>query len=119
MSKQAIVNTEADVIDIITHEAKYLQQVHDLGLINYLQQDDWKIEGIAEYARGKPTLKICGTNEKATENRLKYRENFVVTIYLIKEKGLTEKEIYNFSGYPAEEAERWIQKDECTKKINT
>ncbi len=115
INQEAIERLGTDVEGVRRHEAKHLEQESKLGLLSFWQLDEWKREGMAEYVRGKPTIRLCSPDPDENPNRLAYREFYVVTRYLIEEKGLTETEIYAFEEYPLKEAEEWLQNMHCNE----
>ncbi|WP_371189262.1 hypothetical protein [Thalassotalea maritima] len=102
-----------DIELIKKHEAKHLEQYQSLGMVKAFQLDNWKLEGIAEYARGSSTIDICSTEPVGTKAQLDYREYHTVVKYLIESEKLTEKEIYELDSYPVELANKWIQGQYC------
>lgn len=104
----------ADVDGLRRHEAKHLAQVGQLGLRSYYQLAEWKREGVAEVVRGQPTANLCTPDPNETQNRLAYREYYVVTRYLMEVKGLKESDIYAYEAdYPLDVAEAWLKDTVC------
>ena len=99
--------------NIKNHEVKHLEQYQILGPIKVFQLADWKVEGIAEYARGKSTVDICATAPLGTKEQLEYRKYHIVAKYLIESEELTETEIYGLDTYPLEIAEKWVREQHC------
>ncbi|MFT6906095.1 MAG: hypothetical protein ACJAS1_002759 [Oleiphilaceae bacterium] len=111
-NKSAIDAAGVTVEEIAAHEAKHIQQFWELGL-EYFGTETWKLEGVAEYVRGKPTADLCQPKEGEDTNRLNYRDYFIAVTYLIEKEGLTEKEIYETSQYPIELATSWVLNNQC------
>lgn len=110
----AVERAGADLDGVKRHEGKHLQQRIDLGLVEFIKMDKWKLEGIAEYERGAPTIDICDPDPGSHHLRLAYREYYVVVRYLIEENGFDEEDIYALEDYPLEEAEAWLSQTVCT-----
>ena len=115
VNREAIERLGVDIEPVRRHEAKHLQQANQLGLLQFWRLDEWKREGMAEYVRGEPTVSLCSPNPEEDPNRLAYREFYIVTRYLIEKKGLTEEDLYEFEGYPLEEAEKWLVRTHCSQ----
>ena len=81
--------------------------------LEHFGTETWKLEGVAEYFRGKPTADLCQPKEGEDINRLNYRDYFIAVTYLIEKEGLTEKEIYETSQYPIELATSWVLNNRC------
>jgi hypothetical protein len=111
-NKSAIEAAGVTVEEIAAHEAKHIQQFWELGL-EHFGTETWKLEGVAEYVRGKPTADLCQPKEGEDINRLNYRDYFIAVTYLIEKEGLTEKEIYETSQYPIELATSWVLNNRC------
>ena len=118
VNREATERLEVDWEDIQRHEAKHVEQIKQFGLLKYYQLETWKREGLAEYVRGEPTLDICNPPEESNPNRLAYREYYIVTRYLIDEKGLSEDEVYAIDTYPIEVAESWVQSTLCNRQLD-
>ena len=114
VNAEAVAHLGTDLQGVRRHEAKHLEQADALGLLQYYRLDEWKREGIAEYARGGPTVDLCAPSPDANPNRLAYRAYYVAVRYLIEVKGLTESEIYAFDQYPLEDAELWLTEEVCS-----
>lgn len=113
VSQAAADKVGTDVIGVQRHEAKHLEQVNELGLLQYYQLARWKREGVAEYVRGKPTIGICAPDEDENANRVAYRQFYVTVRYLVEVKNLSESEIYQYEGYPLAQAEAWLAQTAC------
>ena len=114
VSKSAIDAAGVTIEEVSAHEAKHIQQFWELGF-NHFGVETWKLEGVAEYARGKPTADLCQPRENESVIRLNYRDYFIAVTYLIEKEGLSEKEIYEASEYPIETAKRWVLNNRCKK----
>ena len=113
VNKHAVERAHTDLEGVRVHEAKHLEQRDRMGLQRFLRTDEWKLEGMAEYARGAPTLDVCAPDQNAKPARHAYREYFVTVSYLIDELGLTEEDVYQYPDYPLEEAEAWLRETRC------
>lgn len=113
VSAPAVARAGADLEGVRIHEAKHLEQRDHMGIQNFLRTETWKLEGMAEYARGAPTVDVCNPDPKAKKVRLAYRQYFVVVSYLIDELGLSEDEVYLYPDYPLSDAEAWLATTRC------
>ena len=111
-NKGAIDKAGVTVEEIAVHEAKHIQQFWELGF-KHFGTETWKLEGVAEYVRGKPTADLCQPKEGEDINRLNYRDYFMAVTYLIEKEGLSEKEVYETSQYPIETATNWVLNNRC------
>lgn len=114
VSKENIENSEVELEGVIRHEAKHIEQKQTLGFFEYLFMDEWKIEGIAEYARGSSTIPLCDFDSTDLSIRKNYREYHLVAKYLIEHIGLSESDIYSFEQYPIQEASDWVLLEICS-----
>ena len=114
VNKSAIDEVGVTIEEVSAHEAKHIQQFWELGF-NHFGVETWKLEGVAEYVRGKPTADLCQPKEDEIISRLNYRDYFIAVTYLIEKEGLSEKEIYETSQYPIEIAKKWFLKNRCKK----
>ena len=105
VNKSAIDEVGVTIEEVSAHEAKHIQQFWELGF-NHFGVETWKLEGVAEYVRGKPTADLCQPKEDEIISRLNYRDYFIAVTYLIEKEGLSEKEIYETSQYPIEIAKK-------------
>ena len=58
VNKSAIDEVGVTIEEVSAHEAKHIQQFWELGF-NHFGVETWKLEGVAEYVRGKPTADLC------------------------------------------------------------
>jgi len=114
VNKSAIDEVGVTIEEVSAHEAKHIQQFWELGF-NHFGVETWKLEGVAEYVRGKPTADLCQPKEDEIISRLNYRDYFIAVTYLIEKEGLSEKEIYETSQYPIETAKKWFLINKCKK----
>jgi hypothetical protein len=114
VNKSAIDEAGVTIEEVIAHEAKHIEQFWELGF-SHFGVETWKLEGVAEYVRGKPTADLCQPKEDESINRLNYRDYFIVVTYLIEKQGLTEEQIYETSEYPIETAKEWVLNNRCKK----
>ena len=114
VNKRAVDEAGVTVEEISAHEAKHIQQFWDLGF-RHFGVETWKLEGVADYVRGKPTADLCQPKEDESINRLKYRDYFIAVTYLLEKEGLSEKEIYETNEYPIENATQWVLNNRCKK----
>ena len=115
VSGPAVERAGADIQGVRVHEAKHLEQRDEMGIQIFLRTAEWKLEGMAEYARGAPTVDVCNPDPNARKVRLAYREFFVVVSYLIEGQGLTEDEVYLYPDFPLAEAEAWLEATRCAE----
>ncbi|TLU61991.1 hypothetical protein FE810_13115 [Thalassotalea litorea] len=117
LNRSKIDELNENIDNIRRHEAKHLEQFQTLGPIKAFQLENWKSEGIAEYARGSSTIDICATTPVGTEAQLDYREYHTVVKYLIESEKLTEEDIYALDSYPLKFAQKWVAEKHCTMLV--
>ncbi|WP_299583578.1 hypothetical protein [uncultured Microbulbifer sp.] len=110
----AVKEADTSMAGVIEHEAKHIEQFWELG-VQHFQIDEWKLEGVAEYARGGSTISLCASGLDESKARQRYRDYHVVVKYLIEADGLDENEIYRYQEYPLREATDWINTEICGK----
>lgn len=113
VSRPAVERAHVDIEGVRVHEAKHLEQRDHLGIKTFLQTESWKLEGMAEYARGATTLDLCHPDPDAKPVRQKYRDYFITVSWLIEEKGLSEDEVYQYPNYPLFQATTWMMETRC------
>ena len=113
LNRTRIDEQGVNIDDIITHEAKHLDQSDKLGFLGYLFLDKWKSEGIAEYERGNPTISLCDPQAQGSSEEKMYKEYYIVTLYLIEKLGLSEDSVYSYENYPLKNANDWLLNDYC------
>ncbi|WP_444909892.1 hypothetical protein [Microbulbifer sp. TRSA005] len=112
INETAVKNAKTSIDGVIKHEAKHIEQYWELG-IQHFQVDTWKLEGVAEYARGESTIPLCASALTESKEQQRYRDYHIVVKYLIENKGLGEGGIYRYQGYPLSEADDWVSTEVC------